>query len=75
MVFGIAATIIALVAVSFVLTILLFPFWSWIESSFGIESVGHSGPGDWCFLVTLGVTSAALRGTVWLRYWPRGGSR
>jgi hypothetical protein len=26
------------------------PLWSWIEASFGIESIGHSGPADWCFV-------------------------
>ncbi len=52
--------------VAFVVTILLYPFWSWIEMSYGIESVGHSGPADWCFglvyvlLVWVGTT------TLWL---------
>lgn len=36
--------------VAIVATILLFPFWSWIESAFGIESIGHSGPDEWCYL-------------------------
>ncbi len=30
-------------------TILLLPLWSW--ASFGIESVGHSGPAEWCYAV------------------------
>ena len=37
------------VPVSIVTTILLFPFWSWLEASTGIESVGHSGPAEWCY--------------------------
>jgi hypothetical protein len=32
-------------------TILLFPVWSWLEASTGIESVGHSGPAEWCYAV------------------------
>lgn len=32
-------------------TILLYPFWSWVEDTFRIESVGHSGPAEWCYLV------------------------
>jgi hypothetical protein len=36
-----------------VLTIVLFPFWSWFEATTGIESVGHSGPAEWCYLVML----------------------
>ena len=34
---------------AFIVTILLLPLWSWIEAAYGIESVGHSGPADWCF--------------------------
>jgi hypothetical protein len=48
---------IALVAlalpVSVVTTFLLSPFWSWLEASTGIESIGHSGPADWCYLAVL----------------------
>jgi hypothetical protein len=36
---------------SVVATILLLPLWSWVEASFGIESVGHSGPAEWCYAV------------------------
>jgi hypothetical protein len=34
---------------AFILTFLLMPLWSWIEATYKIESVGHSGPADWCF--------------------------
>lgn len=37
---------------SAVTTVLLSPFWSWFEHSYGIEAVGHSGPAAWCYLVT-----------------------
>lgn len=37
------------VPVTFFATIALLPLWSAIESRYGIESVGHSGPADWCF--------------------------
>ena len=37
--------------VAFIGTILLFPLWSWIEATYHYESVGHSGPADWCFEV------------------------
>lgn len=33
-----------------VLTLLLFPWWSWLEATTGWESVGHSGPADWCYV-------------------------
>jgi hypothetical protein len=47
---------------SIVITILLFPLWSWIEESTGIESVGHSGPAGWCYatIYLLLAVSAAL---------------
>ena len=51
---------------SIVATILLFPFWSWFEATTGIESVGHSGPAEWCymaaFLIVVAVTAMALLG-------------
>jgi Ca2+/Na+ antiporter len=32
-----------------VTAIALLPAWSWLEATIGIESVGHSGPADWCY--------------------------
>lgn len=37
------------VPVTFFATIALLPLWSAIERRYDIESVGHSGPADWCF--------------------------
>jgi len=54
----IALTLITVVAapLALVLTFLLSPLWRWIESVSGIESMGHSGPANWCFVaVFLGV--------------------
>jgi len=31
-------------------TLLTFPFWNWFENITGIESFGHSGPADWCYM-------------------------
>ena len=49
---------------SILTTILLFPLWSWLEASTGIEAVGHSGPAEWCyaavFLILIIATSGAL---------------
>ena len=44
---------IALVAmpIAFMVTILLVPFWSLLEATTGVESLGHSGPAEWCYLV------------------------
>ena len=32
-------------------TLAMTPVWQWFEDRFEIESVGHSGPADWCFLL------------------------
>ena len=53
------------VPVTFFATIALLPLWSMIERRYGVESVGHSGPADWCFWVVfviyLGVALAVAR--------------
>ena len=58
----IAGVALALAAVpaAFIVTLLLYPFWSWIEAIYRIESVGHSGPADWCFVVVYGVFLVVL---------------
>ena len=51
--FGIALAICIIAApIAIVGTIALIPLWSWIESRFQIESIGHSGPSEWCYLTT-----------------------
>jgi hypothetical protein len=48
--FAVWAPIVVLgLPVTFFLTIALLPLWGAIERRYGIESVGHSGPADWCF--------------------------
>jgi len=49
-VLSIAGIIFISLPISILITILLFPFWSWLEASAGIESVGHSGPAEWCYV-------------------------
>jgi hypothetical protein len=44
---------------SILATILLFPFWSWLEASTGIESVGHSGPAEWCYAAVFLILAAS----------------
>ena len=41
--------------ITFAATFALMPLWSLIERRYGIESVGHSGPSDWCFWAVFGV--------------------
>ena len=48
----IALTLIAVLALplTLILTFILSPFWNWFEAVSGIESLGHSGPANWCFV-------------------------
>ena len=49
---GIALAVCLISApIAIFITIALLPLWSWVESISGIESVGHSGPAEWCYLV------------------------
>ena len=48
------------VPVALAVTLVLFPFWSWVEHTTGIESVGHSGPASWCYLAVWVPMAAAL---------------
>jgi hypothetical protein len=50
----IVAVVLIGMPVTFAATIALLPLWSMIERRYGIESVGHSGPADWCFWVVFG---------------------
>ena len=66
---GSAVLALACLPVAFAVTILLLPAWGWIETRYGIEAVGHSGPADWCFwlvYVLLATTGVAV---LWL--WDR----
>jgi H+/Cl- antiporter ClcA len=50
---GIAlALLIGCVPVAIILTITASPLWSRFERQFKIEAYGHSGPADWCYLVS-----------------------
>jgi len=46
----VALVLAASIPVALLATILAMPLWRAVESQFGIESVGHSGPASWCFL-------------------------
>jgi hypothetical protein len=48
------------VPASIVTTFLLFPFWSWLERYTGVESMGHSGPTDWCYLAVFLTMALAI---------------
>ena len=49
----------ARVPAAIVVTFLLSPLWSSLEARYGIESMGHSGPADWCFEAVYAILVAA----------------
>ena len=62
LVVGMTAFVIA--PLSVLVTILLSPLWRWVESEFGVESIGHSGPAGWCYLLVFLAQSALGAGIV-----------
>jgi len=64
---GIAmALLIGCLPVAVVLTVIASPFWSWFEGQFGIEAYGHSGPAEWCYLVSYSLL-IAICAMIWVR--------
>jgi hypothetical protein len=60
----VATIVVVLVSLplSVVLTLTMMPAWRWIEERYGIESIGHSGPADWCFMIVFAVCTLATGG-------------
>ena len=54
------AVALASVPVGIVLAVFLAPFWSLLEATIGVESIGHSGPAVWCFLVTIALVFCGI---------------
>lgn len=48
----ILAVLVVSAPLSVFATFALSPLWSWVESRFGIESVGHAMYAGWCFIAT-----------------------
>ena len=42
--------LIVAMPLSLITTIIIHPLWRWFEDATGIESFGHSGPAEWCYL-------------------------
>jgi hypothetical protein len=63
------AALVASLLLGAALTLLLLPLWTWVEAFTGVESIGHSGPATWCFVVTSAVLFAGW--LAWQRRHPR----
>jgi len=61
-----AGLLALLLPVTFIVTFILTPLWSWIEDTFNIESVGHSGPANWCFTVVFALLVGSVIPGFWL---------
>jgi hypothetical protein len=57
-----ALLLVGCVPLATVTTLLLLPFWSWVEATFAVEAVGHSGPADWCYWTAYVLWVALLGG-------------
>ncbi|PWT73537.1 MAG: hypothetical protein C5B46_05240 [Proteobacteria bacterium] len=69
----VAGTLVLLAPVAAIVTFLLSPLWSWIEATFGLESIGHSGPADWCFVAVYTLLVGVFAG--WMAWRGSGRSR
>jgi hypothetical protein len=56
--FGLALCLLT-APLAVVATFLLTPLWRWLEATTAIESIGHSGPSDWCFVAVYSFTLVA----------------
>ena len=64
--FVVMAVLLCALPVGAGVTFLLTPLWRWIEAEISLESIGHSGPAPWCFLVVYAfVVFAAMGGLIW----------
>lgn len=65
--------LLLLLPATFLLTFLLIPVWRWLETTFAIESIGHSGPAVWCYATVFGILACSA--IAWLaRRWRRPGA-
>lgn len=63
---AIALTVLVLcMPLAMLVTILMVPLWRWIESTYSIEAIGHSGPAEWCYMVVY-AGMVTFAGIVWL---------
>lgn len=60
------AVLLVSVPVSIVATLLLLPLWRWLEAISGIESIGHSGPAEWCYLAVFALVGIGSLSATWL---------
>jgi hypothetical protein len=60
--------LLLLASVAIAITFYMLPLWMWIELHYQIESVGHSGPAEWCFVATYAVLALVCLSTLALLF-------
>jgi hypothetical protein len=65
LVIALTLTIIC-IPLAMIITVLSHPFWLWFEKIFSIESAGHSGPAEWCYIVVY-LCLVTICGFIWLK--------
>jgi hypothetical protein len=60
----VAAVMFVLVPVAIGVTLYMMPLWVWIELNYQIESVGHSGPAEWCYRATYALLATVILATM-----------
>jgi len=63
--------LIVALPVTVLVTIWLTQLWTWVETTQGIESIGHSGPADWCFEAVYAIVGGLAGLALWFGYWHR----
>jgi len=58
--FLLLASCLIAIPVAIMAAIALVPLWRWIEVNLSIESIGHSGPAGWCYLLCYGITISSI---------------
>ena len=64
----VVAVLLVCVPLSLLVTFMLLPLWSWLEASYKIESVGHSGPAEWCYVLVYGILNLLVFAALWYRW-------
>ena len=52
------------IPIAVIVTISTSWFWAWFENTFEIESFGHSGPAEWCYMFSY-VFVIGILGLLW----------
>ena len=61
----IGAVLLGWIPLGLAVIFMLLPLCSLLEASHGIESVGHSGPAQWCYVAVYAILNLLVSVTLW----------